>query len=107
MIDVQYNKLVFKHYNTVYINTKHVQIGSTAQISQQFISLLQCLPVFHKEMFIIVNILMLAWQINWNLFLAKCKVCMASYGPYFFPSFYGPGAKHMGHENKEGKNEDS
>ena len=25
----------------------------------------------------------------------------------FFPSFYGPSAKHAGHENKEGKNEDS
>ena len=34
------------------------------------------------------------------------------WGPYsklwteFFPSFYGPNAKHAGHENKEGKNED-
>ena len=34
-------------------------------------------------------------------------------GPYgklwteFFPSFYGPSAKRAGHENKEGKNEDS
>ena len=33
-------------------------------------------------------------------------------GPYgklwteFFPSFYGPSAKHAGYENKEGKNED-
>ena len=33
-------------------------------------------------------------------------------GPYgklwteFFPSFYGPSAKRVGHENKEGKNED-
>ena len=33
-------------------------------------------------------------------------------GPYgklwteFFPSFYGPSAKRLGHENKEGKNED-
>ena len=24
----------------------------------------------------------------------------------FFPSFYGPSAKRVGHENKEGKNED-
>ena len=24
----------------------------------------------------------------------------------FFPSFYGPSAKHVGHENKEGKNKD-
>ena len=24
----------------------------------------------------------------------------------FFPSFYGPSVKHVGHENKEGKNED-
>ena len=31
---------------------------------------------------------------------------MASYGPSFVPSFYGPSAKRMGHENKEGKNED-
>ena len=34
------------------------------------------------------------------------------WGPYgklwteFFPSFYGPSAKRVGHENKEGKNED-
>ena len=34
------------------------------------------------------------------------------WGPYsklwteFFPSFYGPSAKHEGHENKEGKNKD-
>ena len=25
----------------------------------------------------------------------------------FFPSFYGSSAEHAGHENKEGKNEDS
>ena len=40
------------------------------------------------------------------LLLAECKVRTASYGPSFFPSFYGPSAKHAGHENKEGKNED-
>ena len=31
----------------------------------------------------------------------------ASYGPSFFsPSFHGPSAKCVGHENREGKNED-
>ena len=41
-----------------------------------------------------------------NLLLAECEVRTASYGPSFFPSFYGPSAKRAGHENKEGKNED-
>ena len=40
------------------------------------------------------------------LLLAECEVRTASYGPSFFPSFYGPSAKREGHENKEGKNED-
>ena len=43
---------------------------------------------------------------NKNLLLAECEVRTASYGPSFFPSFYGPSAKREGHENKEGKNED-
>ena len=43
---------------------------------------------------------------NNNLLLAECEVCMASYGPSFFPSFYGPSTKRASHENKEGKNED-
>ena len=43
---------------------------------------------------------------NINLLLAECEVRTASYGPSFFPSFYGPSAKRAGHENKEGKNED-
>ena len=34
---------------------------------------------------------------NTYLLLAECEVRTASYGPSFFPSFYG-------HENKEGKN---
>ena len=37
--------------------------------------------------------------VNNNLLLAECEVRTASYGPSFFPSFYG-------NENKEGKNED-
>ena len=37
------------------------------------------------------------------LLLAECEVHMASYGPSFYPSFYGPSAKRAGHENKEGK----
>ena len=40
------------------------------------------------------------------LLLAECEVRTASYGPSFFPSFYGPSAKRAGHVNKEGKNED-
>ena len=40
------------------------------------------------------------------LLLAECEVRTASYGPSFFPSFYGPSAKRAGHENKEGKTED-
>ena len=47
-----------------------------------------------------------AHMVNKYLLLAECKVRTASYGPIFFPSFYGPSAKHAGHENKEGKNED-
>ena len=43
---------------------------------------------------------------NNNLLLAECEVRTASYGPSFFPSFYGPSAKRAGHENKEGKNKD-
>ena len=43
---------------------------------------------------------------NTYLLLAECEVRTASYGPSFFPSFYGPSAKRAGHENKEGKNED-
>ena len=34
---------------------------------------------------------------NTYLLLAECEIRTASYGPSFFPSFYG-------HENKEGKN---
>ena len=37
------------------------------------------------------------------LFLAECEVRTASYGPGFFPSFYGLSAKRAGLENKEGK----
>ena len=44
---------------------------------------------------------------NKYLLLAECEVRTASYGPSFFPSFYGPSAKRTGHENKEGKNEDT
>ena len=40
------------------------------------------------------------------LLLAECEVRTASYGPSFFPSFYGSSAKSARHENKEGKNED-
>ena len=35
-----------------------------------------------------------------------CSVRTASYGSSFLLSFYGSSAKHAGHENKEGKNED-
>ena len=41
-----------------------------------------------------------------NLLVAECEVRTESYGPSFFPSFYGPSAKRAGHENEEGKNED-
>ena len=43
---------------------------------------------------------------NIHLLPAECEVRSESYGPSFFPSFYGPSAKHARHENKEGKNED-
>ena len=43
---------------------------------------------------------------NTYLLLAECEVHTASYGLSFFCSFYGPSAKHAGHKNKEGKNED-
>ena len=46
------------------------------------------------------------WDVNKYFLLAECEVRTASYGPSFFPSFYGPSAKRAGHENKEGKNED-
>ena len=56
--------------------------------------------------------------IQYNLIQYKMKIIqyipliMQVRGPYgklwteFFPSFYGPSAKHASHENKEGKNED-
>ena len=40
------------------------------------------------------------------LLLSECEFSTASYGPNFFPSFYGPSAECVGHEHKEGKNED-
>ena len=40
---------------------------------------------------------------NKYLLLVDCEVRTASYGPSFFPSFYGPSAERAGHENKEGK----
>ena len=42
-----------------------------------------------------------------NLLLAECEVRTGGkLWTEFFPSFYGPSAKRLGHENKEGKNED-
>ena len=37
------------------------------------------------------------------LLLAECEVRTASYGPSFFPSFYGPSAKRLDHEKQERK----
>ena len=40
------------------------------------------------------------------MLLAVCEVDTSSYGPSFFPSFYGPSAERASLENKDGKNED-
>ena len=42
-------------------------------------------------------------RLHKHLILAQCGVRTARYGSSFFPSFYSPGAKRAGHENKEGK----
>ena len=54
----------------------------------------------------IVCLFALLSLLNKYLLLAECEVRTASYGPSFFPSFYGPSAKRAGHENKKGKNKD-
>ena len=43
-------------------------------------------------------------QFQYIFLLAECEVRSASYGPSFFPSFYGLSVKRAVHENKEGKN---
>ena len=42
---------------------------------------------------------------NKYLLLAEFSVRTLNYGPSFFPSIYGPSAKHAGHKSME-KNED-